>query len=90
MSRLAKKPITFPAGVTATLEGSTLAFQGPKGKLDYTIPSVVDAHLEGNTLTLSTTATEKKDFGQWGLVWALVQSKMNGVATGYTKSLEIQ
>ncbi len=90
MSRLAKKPITFPAGVTATLEGSTLVFQGPKGKLDYTLPSVVNAKLEGNSLLLSSTATERKDFAQWGLSWALIQSKLKGVAGEFKKSLEIQ
>jgi large subunit ribosomal protein L6 len=90
MSRLAKKPITCPAGVTATLDGSTLIFQGPKGKLDYTLPKVVDVHIEGNTLLLSTKATERKDFAQWGLSWALIQSKLRGVAEEFKKSLEIQ
>ncbi len=90
MSRLAKKPITFPAGVTVTLEGSTLVFNGPKGQLDCVLPPVVSAVIEGNTLTLSSTSSENKDFAQWGLMWALVQSRMNGVSTGYTKSLEIQ
>lgn len=90
MSRLAKKPITLPAGVTATLAGSTLSFQGPKGKLDLTLSKFVDVKLEGNILLLSTTATERKDYAQWGLAWALVQSKMNGVASEYKKTLEIQ
>ncbi len=90
MSRLAKKPITFPAGVTTTLEGSTLVFQGPKGKLDYTLPPMVTAKLENNTLLLGTTATERKDYAQWGLSWALVQSKMKGVSGEFKKSLEIQ
>jgi|GEM_PF-444814 len=80
MSRLAKKPIIFPAGVTATLNGATIVFQGPKGKLDYTFPSVVTAQLEGNTLLLSSTSTERKDFAQWGLSWALIQSKLKGVS----------
>lgn len=90
MSRLAKKPITLPAGVTATLEGSTLVFQGPKGKLEYTLPSVVAAKIDGNTLLLTSTVTEGKDFAQWGLSWALVQSAMKGVSGEFKKTLEIQ
>lgn len=90
MSRLAKKPITFPAGVTATLEGSTLAFTGPKGKLELVLSKAVSAVIEGDTLTLASISSENDDFAQWGLMWALVQSKMNGVSVGFTKSLEIQ
>jgi large subunit ribosomal protein L6 len=90
MSRLAKKPITLPAGVTATLEGSTLAFTGPKGKLDLVLSGAVSASIEGNTITLASTSSANDDFAQWGLMWSLVQSKMNGVSTGFTKSLEIQ
>lgn len=90
MSRLAKKPILFPAGVTATLDGSMLVLQGPKGKLDYTIPATVTATLENNTLLLRSTAVERKDHAQWGLSWALIQSRMQGVAGEFKKTLEIQ
>lgn len=90
MSRLAKKPITFPAGVSVTLDNSTLVFTGPKGALDCVLPPAVSALIEGNTLTLSSTSRENQDFAQWGLMWALVQSRMQGVSAGFTKSLEIQ
>ncbi|MBP7823087.1 50S ribosomal protein L6 [Candidatus Gracilibacteria bacterium] len=90
MSRLAKKPFTLPAGVTATLNGSTLLLQGAKGKLDYTLPASVEAKIEGNVITLNSTVTEGKQFAQWGLSWALIQSKVKGVSVGFQKSLEIQ
>ena len=64
MSRLAKKPFTLPAGVTATLTGSVLSFQGAKGKLDYTLPASVEAKIEGNVITLNSTVTEGKQFAQ--------------------------
>ena len=90
MSRLAKKPFTLPAGVTATLNGSTLLLQGARGRLDYTLRASVEAKIEGNVITLNSTVTEGKQFAQWGLSWALIQSKVKGVSVGFQKSLEIQ
>ena len=89
MSRLAKKPIPFPTGVTCTLDGSTIVIQGPKGKLDYTLHSSVKAAIEGNNITLTSTATERKDIAQWGLSWAIIRQKIAGVTTEYKKSLQI-
>ncbi len=65
MSRLAKKPINLPSGVTATLNGSTLTLQGPKGQLNCPIHSTVAVNIDGNTITLSSTAKERKDYAQW-------------------------
>lgn len=89
MSRLAKKPLPFPTGVTCTLEGSTVVIQGPKGKLTYTLHPTLKASIEGNTITLSSTATERKDFAQWGLAWAIIRQKMTGVTAEYKKTLQI-
>ncbi len=89
MSRLAKKPIPFPAGVTCTLDGSTVVIQGPKGKLTYTLHPTVTATIDGNTLLLQSTATERADFAQWGLAWALIRQKMTGVTAEYKKTLQI-
>ena len=90
MSRLAKKPIPLPTGVTCTLDGSVLNFQGAKGKLDYTLPATVKATVDGKEILLTSTVKEGKQFAQWGLSWALIQSKMKGVSMGFQKSLEIQ
>lgn len=65
MSRLAKKPITLPSGVTATLNGSTLTLQGAKGKLDCPISATVKVAIDGNVVTLTSTAVERKDHAQW-------------------------
>ncbi len=90
MSRLAKKPIPLPAGVTCTLDGSVLNFSGAKGKLDYALPETVKASVENNAITLTSTVKEGKQFAQWGLSWALIQSRLKGVSVGFQKSLEIQ
>lgn len=90
MSRLAKKPITLPAGVTATLNGTHLLLQSAKGKLECPIHSSVTVKIDGNTILLGTTATERKDYAQWGLTWALIQNKMKGLTQEYKKTLQIQ
>ena len=89
MSRLAKKPITLPAGVTATLSGSTLTLQGAKGQLTCSIHPTVTVQIENNTILLGSTATERKEFAQWGLTWALINNRMKGVMTEYKKTLQI-
>ena len=90
MSRLAKKPIPFPSGVTCTLDGSTIVIQGPKGKLDYTLHSTVKAAIEGNNITLTSSATERKEFAQWVLSWAIIRQKISGVTTENKKSIRIK
>lgn len=90
MSRLAKKPISLPAGVTCTLDGSLLTLNGPKGTLSYTLPATIVAKVEDNTILLSSTVSEGKEFAYWGLAWALIRSKITGVSEGFTKELEIQ
>lgn len=90
MSRLAKKPIILPAGVTCTLEGSLLTLNGVKWSLSYVLPATVKAVIEDNSITLSSTVTDGKEFAYWGLAWALIRSKIQGVSEGFTKQLEIQ
>jgi large subunit ribosomal protein L6 len=90
MSRLAKKPISLPTGVTCTLDGSLLTLNGPKGSLSYTLPATVVAKVENNAILLSSTVSEGKEFAYWGLAWALIQSKITGVSEGFKKELEIQ
>ncbi len=90
MSRLAKKPITLPSGVTATLNGDALTLQGAKGQLTCPIHPTVNAKIEGNVITLTSTAKERKNYAQWGLTWALINNKMKGVVGEYKKTLQIQ
>ncbi len=89
MSRLAKKPITLPSGVTATLNDGMLTLQGAKGQLTCSIHPTVAVKIDGNTITLSSTAKERKDYAQWGLTWALINNKMKGVVGEYKKTIQI-
>jgi len=87
MSRIGKKPIAVPKGVTVKLEGNTVAVQGPKGKLETPLPSGIkmeqkDGHLIAIRENDSQAAVH-------GLARALVNNAVEGVTKGWTKELEI-
>jgi large subunit ribosomal protein L6 len=87
MSRIGKKPIALPKGVTIKIEGNTVAVQGPKGKLDTQIPGGIkveqqDGHLVALRQNDSQAALH-------GLTRALVNNAVEGVTKGWTRELEI-
>jgi large subunit ribosomal protein L6 len=90
MSRIGKKPIALPAGVTASIKGSEVTVKGPKGTLTRTLPVEMIAALDGDTLTVSRPSDETRHKALHGLSRTLVANMVEGVATGYKKSLEIQ
>src|ERR1700720_654223 len=87
MSRIGKKPIPIPKGVTVKIEGDTVAVQGPKGKLDTHLPAGIkiqqqDGHLVAVRENDSQAAVH-------GLARALVNNAVEGVTKGWTRDLEI-
>jgi large subunit ribosomal protein L6 len=87
MSRIGKKPISIPKGVTVKIEGNTVTVQGPKGKLDTQIPAGIqmlqqDGHLQASRENDSQAAIH-------GLARALVNNAVEGVTKGWTRELEI-
>ncbi len=87
MSRIGKKPIPLPKGVTVKIEGNTVAVQGPKGKLDTSLPAGIkieqqDGHLVAIRENDSQAAVH-------GLARALVNNAVEGVTRGWTRDLEI-
>jgi large subunit ribosomal protein L6 len=87
MSRIGKKPIPLPKGVTVKIEGNTVAVQGPKGKLDTQLPAGIkmqqqDGHLVAIRENDSQAAVH-------GLARALVNNAVEGVTKGWTRDLEI-
>jgi large subunit ribosomal protein L6 len=87
MSRIGKKPIPLPKGVTVKIEGDTVAVQGPKGKLDTRLPAGIkvqqqDGHLVAIRENDSQAAVH-------GLARALVNNAVEGVTKGWTRDLEI-
>jgi len=87
MSKIGKKVILIPAGVTVSVENSLVTVKGPKGSLTYTLLPGLTLSQEGSDLTVSVDSDNKKNF--WGLTRALVQNMVTGVSEGYTIKLHI-
>ncbi len=89
MSRLAKKPIAIPAGVTLTLKDEILTVKGAKTENTVRVPNTVDLELSPESLMVKM----KKDFKQAradaGTTWSLIKNAIEGVTAGYVKVLEI-
>ncbi len=89
MSRTGKKPVSIPAGVTATLEGGLVSVKGPKGALSIPMEAEVTYALEGGLLTVRPANETKRARSFWGMQRTLVQNLVTGVTEGFTKVLEI-
>ncbi|QDX24786.1 50S ribosomal protein L6 [Sphingomonas suaedae] len=89
MSRTGKKPITVPAGVTASVEGGKVSVKGPKGTL--TMPAADDISYEvGDGMIVVKPANDtKRAKAFWGMQRTLVQNLVTGVTEGFTKKLLI-
>lgn len=90
MSRLAKKPIEFPAGVSATFDGRTLTVTGPKGNLTRTFRDEITINLEGNTITVELRAKDVFARSLLGTYAAHIRNMVNGVSQGYEKKLILE
>jgi len=89
MSRIGKKPVVIPAGVTLTLEGQTVAVKGPKGQLSFTVPEEVVITHSGSELTFAPRDETQRARGMWGLSRTLVGNMVHGVTSGYEEVLEL-
>ncbi len=89
MSRIGKLPVTVPAGVTVKVTGNTVHVKGPKGELTRTLHPSMGVKLEGNVITVTRPSDETAHKSLHGLSRTLVANMIEGVAKGYSKSLEI-
>jgi len=89
VSRIGKKPITLPQGVTAKISGEKVVVSGPKGILEVPIHPHISVKIEGNLMTLSRQSETKYDRALHGLARALLANAVVGVSTGFTKVLQI-
>ena len=89
MSRIGKKPVPLPKGVTAKVDGQTVSVKGPKGELSITLVDDVKAELGDDGVTVSPRDQSKRARSMWGMSRSLVDNLMTGVATGFTRTLEI-
>ncbi len=89
MSRIGKKPVTVPAGVTVTIDGATVTTKGPKGELTRTFSELVTVSQEGEELLVTRNDETPASNAQQGLVRTLVNNMVVGVSAGFEKKLEL-
>jgi large subunit ribosomal protein L6 len=90
MSRIGRKPVVLPKGVTLQVQENTVAVKGPRGELRRTLHPEMQLALADNQFTVTRPTEEKRHKALHGLTRTLVQNMVDGVSKGFSKSLEIQ
>jgi large subunit ribosomal protein L6 len=90
MSRIGRKPVAVPKGVTVQVQGNTVAVKGPRGELRRALHPDMQISLADDQFTVARPSEEKRHKALHGLTRTLVQNMVDGVSKGFTKSLEIQ
>ncbi len=89
MSRIGKRPVPMPAGVTATTEGRTLSVRGPKGTLSMQMIEDIAYDIQDGAISVQPANDTKRARSFWGMHRTLVQNLVSGVTEGFSKTLEI-
>ena len=89
MSRIGKKPVPVPAGVTASIADGQLSMKGPKGTLAIAMVSEVSYAIEDGNVSVTPANDTKRARSFWGMQRTLVQNLVTGVTEGFTKTLQI-
>lgn len=89
MSRIGKKPVDLPSGVTASVSGQTVEVKGPKGTRSFTATDDVTLTVEDNAVSVTPRGKSKRARQQWGMSRTQVQNLVTGVTDGFKKELEI-
>ena len=89
MSRIGKKPVPVPAGVTATLSGDDLSVKGPKGQLSMVVADEVECTVGDGEISIQPRRKDKRHRQFWGMQRTLASNLVEGVSNGFTKILDI-
>ncbi len=90
MSRIGKKPVALPSGVTATIDGSTMTVKGPKGSLSMPLmDDLVSYKVEDGQIAVQPITQAQRNRAAWGMQRTNVQNLVTGVTEGFSKVLEI-
>jgi large subunit ribosomal protein L6 len=89
MSRIGKKPVPIPKGVTVTLDGSKITVKGPKGELSRSLPAAMMVSMKDNEVVVERPSEENEHKALHGLTRTLVANMIEGVTAGFSKQLEI-
>ena len=90
MSRIGKKPVTLPSGVSAVVSGQTIEVNGPKGSRSFTASDDVSLLVEESTVLVTPRGKSKRARQQWGMSRTMVANLVTGVTAGFKKELEIK
>ena len=90
MSRIGKKPVTLPSGVSANVSGQTIEVKGPKGAQSFTATDDVTLTVADDSVTVTPRGTSKRARQQWGMSRTIVANMVHGVTDTFKKELEIQ
>ena len=89
MSRVGKKPVLVPAGVTATVNGQDVKMKGGKGELAFTVPDEVSVAMANGEISVQPKGLDKRSRAMWGMSRAQIANLVTGVTNGFEKKLEI-
>lgn len=89
MSRVGKKPVSVPSGVTATVDGQMVKVKGAKGELSFLVPEEVSVALQDGAVAVNPRDESKTARAKWGMSRAQVANLVEGVSKGFEKRLEI-
>jgi large subunit ribosomal protein L6 len=89
MSRIGKKPVAVPAGVTATVSGQTVSVKGPKGELKFVVNDALTVKMEKGGIAVDPLSQTKDARAKWGMSRSMIRNLVDGVKTGFEKRLEI-
>jgi large subunit ribosomal protein L6 len=89
MSRIGKKPVTIPAGVTVEIEGRDVNVKGPKGEVGSRLPVEISARVDDGRVLVERSGDKSRDKAMHGLARSLIANMVEGVTAGFTKKLEI-
>ena len=89
MSRIGKKPVPVPSGVTATVSGQTVKVKGPKGELSFTCPEAVGVEKRATGITVTPREDTNQARAMWGMARTQIVNLIDGTTKGYSQTLEI-
>lgn len=89
MSRIGKKPVAIPAGVTASMEAGILSVKGPKGELSLPMSDLISYEMKDDGISVQPANKSREARSFWGMQRTLVQNLVTGVTEGFSKVLEI-
>ena len=89
MSRIGKKPVALPQGVTAAIQDGTVSVKGPKGELKVTLVPEVEANLVEGGITVVPRKNDQRSRAMWGMQRTLISNLVEGVTKGFSRQLEI-